>query len=57
MNFPKNLMVVTKLAARLSIKFDIFGLEIRLGITVFKFLKIYHKTADLVYIQQKELKQ
>ena len=57
MNFPKNLMDLTKLAARLSIKFDIFGLKITLGITVFKFLKIYQKTADLVYIQQKELKQ
>ena len=56
MNFPKNLMDLTKLAARLSIKFDIFGLKITLGITVFKFLKIYQKTADLVYIQQKELK-
>ena len=57
MNFPKNLMDITKLAAVLSIKFDIFGLKITLGITVFKFLKIYRKTADLVYIQQKELKQ
>ena len=37
MNFPKNLMGMTKLAARLSIKFDIFGLKITLGITVFKF--------------------
>ena len=57
MNFPKNLPGMTKLAAGLSIKFDIFGLKITLGITVFKFLKIYQKTADLVYIQQKELKQ
>ena len=57
MNFSKNLMGITKLAAVLSIKFDIFGLKITLGITVFKFLKIYQKTADLVYIQQKELKQ
>ena len=51
MNFSKNLMGITKLAAVLSIKFDIFGLKITLGITVFKFLKIYQKTADLVYIQ------
>ena len=56
MNFPKNLTDMSKLAAQLSIKFDIFGLKITLGITVFKFLKIYQKTADLVYIQQKELK-
>ena len=46
MNFPKNLMGMTKLVAGLSIKFDIFGLKITLEITVFKFLKIYRKTAD-----------
>ena len=57
MNFPKNLMDMTKLVAGLSIKFDIFGLKITLGITFFKFLKIYQQTADLVLIQQKELKQ
>ena len=50
-------MGIQNLAARLSIKFDIFDLKISLGITVFKFLKIYGKTADLVYKQQKLLKQ
>ena len=45
------------LAAWLSIKFNIFDLKITLEITVFKFLKIYQKTADLVYIQQKKIKQ
>ena len=57
MIFSKNLMSIQNLAARLSIKFDIFDLKITLGITVFKFLKIYQKTADLVYKQQKMLKQ
>ena len=57
MIFSKNLMGIQNLAARLSIKFDIFDLKITLGITVFKFLKIYQKTADLVYIQQKKIKQ
>ena len=57
MIFSKNLMGIQNLAARLSIKFDIFDLKISLGITVFKFLKIYGKTADLVYKQQKLLKQ
>ena len=49
MNFPKNLTDMSKLAAQLSIKFNIFGLKITLGITVFKFLKNHQKTADLVY--------
>ena len=57
MIFSKNLMDIQNLAARWSIKFNIFDLKITLGITVFKFLKIYGKTADLVYKQQKLLKQ
>ena len=57
MIFSKNLMDIQNLAARWSIKFNIFDLKITLGITVFKFLKIYQKTADLVYLQQKLLKQ
>ena len=57
MIFSKNLMDIQNLAARWSIKFHIFDLKITLGITVFKFLKIYGKTADLVYKQQKLLKQ
>ena len=56
-NSSKILMGIANLAARLSIKFNIFGLKITLGITVFNFLKIYQKTADLVYIQQKKIKQ
>ena len=49
MNFPKNLTDMSKVAAQLSIKFDIFGLKITLGITVFKFLEIYQKTAIEIF--------